>query len=351
MIKQDIEKTNERLQHFAAADRGVLIQVKSIAELAVPRRPLDSYGLPDNWRAYLDDQVSLFLDYWRRRADLDDDLVPALAPWYGIAEHSAFIGGEAEFGAETSWHHPFIADWARDRPRARLDRDNPWLRLVLDGLAYLAERSEGRFALKLRGAEGALDMAHAARGNRMFLDFTDHPEELHEFLDFCAAAARYTLERQARAAGTYLGGIITGFDVWLPGNSTGHLSEDASVMISPPIFREFGLPHTNRITAGFDHVLMHTHAAGRRNIPEVAGIDRVDHLEIGNDPQAPRSIQVYRELAEDLAGKTVIVTMDREEIGRHREFLAGRKSIIWYEARTLAEAHAAVDLVRDITKN
>ncbi len=347
MIKNNIERTNERLEKFAAAEKGAIIQIKSIGEFSQKARRLDSFGLPEKMKDYLDYRIDGFIDYWEKRKDIDDDMIPAMAPWYGIAEHTAFIGGEAEFGDETSWHHPFIKDWS-DRTKAKLDENNTWLRLVLDGIEYLGEKAEGRYALKLRGAEGAMDIANIARGNEMFYDFYEYPEELHELLDFCAKAARFTLTRQMEMAGKYMDGVITGFDIWLPGNSTGHLSEDASVMISPEQFREFALPHTNKITAGFDHVFMHTHSVGVHNIPEIAKIDNVDNIEISNDPNAKRSMELYRELAEDLEGKVVTVTTDVDEVRANMDFLAGRKTVLWISVETVAQAREAVAVAREI---
>jgi len=349
MIKNNIEKTNERLKKFADAKKGTLIQVKSIKEFSVKRKRLDSWGLPDNMEEYLDYRLALFLEYWENRKSLDDDIIPAINPWYGIAEHTAFIGGTAEFGDETSWHHSFINDWAEDRHKATIDDNNAWLRLVVEGIEYLSDKCDGSYAVKLRGGEGAMDIANIARGNEMFYDFFEHPEELHEFLDFCAKAARHTLTKQAEAAGSYMGGIITGFDIWLPGHSTGHLSEDASVMISPDQFREFALPHTNAITAGFDHVFMHTHSAGSQNIPEIAKIDNLDYLEISNDPNAPKSIEIYKELADPLEDMTIVVSTTIDEIKDNIEFLADKKTILWYDAETMKDAEEAVSLVRSFT--
>ncbi|MBN2558751.1 MAG: hypothetical protein JXB33_08365 [Clostridia bacterium] len=347
MIKNGIERTNERISKFAVADKGALIQIKSIGEFSVRQRPLSSFGLPGNMKGYLDYRLGLFLDYWDKRKDLDDDMIPAISSWYGIAEHTAFIGGEADFGDQTSWHHPFILDWS-DRKKASLDENNTWLRLVVDGILYLREKAKGRYAVKLRGAEGAMDIANIARGNEMFYDFYEYPEELCEFLDFCAGAARFTLEKQTEAAGRYMDGVITGFDIWLPGNSTGHLSEDASVMISPEQFREFALPYTNKITNGYDHVFMHTHSVGVHNIPEIIKIDNLDYVEISNDPNAERSMAVYRKLESELAGMTVVVSADLEEIRDNLEFLASRKSVIWYDAKTTADAEEAIAMARSI---
>lgn len=347
MIKNNIERTNERFQKFATAEKGALIQIKEIKEYATKRRRLDSFGLPEKMEEYLDYEIARFVDYWEKRKDIDDDIIPAMTAWYGIAEHTAFIGGEAVFGDDTSWHHPFILEWS-DMKKAKLDDNNTWLRLVLDGMAYLGEKADGRYAVKLRGAEGAMDIANIARGNQMFYDFFEYPEEIHNLLDFCAKAARYTLTKQMEVAGKYMGGVITGFDIWLPGNSTGHLSEDASVMISPEHFMEFALPHTNKITAGFDHVFMHTHSVGDHNIPGIAKIDNVDYIEISNDPNSKRSMEIYKELADELEGKVVTITTDADEVRENMDFLADRKTVLWISVETAEQAREAVDIAREI---
>ncbi len=266
-------------------------------------------------------------------------------PWFGIAEHSAFVGGEVTFTSETSYHHPIIHQW-RDMESLELREDNPWLRMVLAGQAYLMDKSEGRYYVKLRGADGPMDIANALRGNELFVDFYECPDKVHELMDFCTKAVQWTLDRQKNVVGKLEGGVITGFDIWLPGNSVGQLSEDASTMCSPEMYREFGLPYTQRLADLYDHVFIHTHALGKHNIPVIAEIHKVDVIEISSDPNTPRAIEIYKELAEYFEDKIVVVQLTYEEILKNLDFLKSRKTIIWYSARDIDDAQRAIELVR-----
>ena len=68
----------------------------------------DSYNFPKDMRRYLDDRAARLLHAMALRDGLADDTLPALAPWYGIAEHSAFLGGKVTFGEDTSWQDPVL---------------------------------------------------------------------------------------------------------------------------------------------------------------------------------------------------------------------------------------------------
>ena len=348
MIRNDMTEVMKRVKDFNNKDKGTLIQIKNIKELSQKTRPLNSFNLPDGMKEYLDYRTDNFVEYWEKRKNVNDDLIPAIAPWYGIAEHTAFIGGDVDISEITSWHHPLIKTWD-DLKKLSLDENNKWLRLVLDGLYYMKEKAKGQYAVKLRGGESAMDIANVLRGNDMFYDFYEYPDELRELLDFCTEAALFMLKKQAQATGRFEGGIITGFDIWLPGNSTGQLSEDASVMISKEHFMEFGIPYTERITKEFDHVFMHTHSLGIHNIPLIADITNIDTIEISNDPNALRAIEVYKQLEDELKNKTVIISPTMEELKDNLMFLSGKKSVIWYYADTVKEAEEAIKIVRDIS--
>lgn len=346
--RQDISNVINRTKSFyqSKAKGKALIQVKSIPSLQTPAtRAMNEWNFPHDLYEYLDTRIERFVNYWEQRKTVEDDMIPAIHPWFGIAEHSAFVGGEVEFTQDTSYHHPLIGTWD-DMEKLELREDNPWLRMVLDGLAYLKDQSEGRYHVKLRGADGPMDIANAVRGNELFVDFYENPEKVHELMDFCTKAVKWTLDRQMDIAGLVEGGVITGFDIWLPGNSIGQLSEDASTMCSPDTYREFGLPYTSRLVNAYDHAFMHTHALGKHNIPVIAEMDKVDVIEISSDPNTPRAIEIYRELGECLKDKIVVVQLTHDEIINNLDFLKERKTIIWYSAESVEDAQRTVELVR-----
>ena len=70
-----------------------LLKVKNIATLPSPALSLTDYTFPDDVYKYLDARAQCTIERLAQRAELADDTVPAEGPWYGIAEHTAFLGG------------------------------------------------------------------------------------------------------------------------------------------------------------------------------------------------------------------------------------------------------------------
>lgn len=348
-IRKGMDELMHRVKTFCNSSRNgiALMQIRNISTLNKPlSRTLNKWQFPNELHTYLDEMVQRFLYNWSQREEIDDDLIPAIYPWFGIAEHSAFVGGNVDFTDNTSWHHPVIKDW-NDMELLQLDENNEWLRMVVGGIEYLRDRSGGRYAVKLRGADGPMDIANALRGNDFFTDFFEYPDEVHKLMNFSTKAAEWILSHQKKAAGLFYGGTITGFDVWLPGDSIGHLSEDASTMCSPEIYTEFGMPYTSRLCSKYENAFMHTHALGQHNISNIATIEKINYIEISNDPNCPRAIEIYRKLAPQLSHKIVVVEMTLDEIRQNMDFLKSVKTIIWYSAKDLDDARNAIKLVRD----
>ena len=63
-----------------------LLKVKEIATQPQPALCLTDYNFPKDMRCYLDDRAARLLHAMALRDGLADDTLPALAPWYGIAE-------------------------------------------------------------------------------------------------------------------------------------------------------------------------------------------------------------------------------------------------------------------------
>lgn len=348
-LRKDIDRVMERIRAFSSEQTktGALIHIQSIAGLKTPPvAPLEQWDAEKDFRPLLDAQLDSFVAYWQQRAGIADDLLPAIAPYYGIAEHSAFVGGDVSFGGNTSYHHAFLHDYA-DLEGLTLDESNRWFRMLLDGMAYLKERAAGRCLLKLRGGECPMDIANAVRGNELFVDIYEDPDSLHALLRFCRRATRFMMDHQRAVADTIEGGMVCGYGPWLPGKSFGHLSEDASTLCSPAQYADFGLPYTREALRGYDVALMHTHALGRRTLPEIASLDTVGYIEIARDPNEPAPIDVLRAYEACLRGKIVVLTADLAEMEANLALLRAHKVILLYPATDLQDAERAVRFVRE----
>ena len=349
-LRQDIDAVMDRIVRFSTNGRtgDSLIMIRgNFSKHRQYVKGLNEWQFPMEMEAFLDENVKELEAAWQGRDRIADDSIPALFPRYGIAEHSAFVGEGArvDFNASTSWPHPIIRDYG-DMAKLELREDNMWLRLVIDGLAYLQERGEGKFAVKLRGVMAPMDLANALRGNDMFLDIFDQPDELRELLAFCAEAGEWFISKQKQVIGDFYGGAISGTDIWMPGNAIGHLSEDASVICSPKTYREFGKPYTETLVAPYDTVFMHLHTAGVQAFEAIADIDKLQFFELAPDPNQPRGIEVYRNHIDLFRGKVMKLFITFDEIKENIAFLKEAKTALVCQASSSEEAKAIVTFVR-----
>lgn len=350
MLRKDYEAVLQRNVEFASQPekKGALLHVTSIAgQKTFSAKHLEEWDLPKDYKSVLEDRIAACKLMWAQRPELEDDQLPTLKPFYGIAEHSSFIGGEVTYGGNTSYHHAIISGDYSELDALELREDNVQFRMLLDSLDYLRRRGETEgFVPSLRGGDSPLDIANAIRGNDLFYDVYDQPENVRRLMEFCTKACLWTFRHQKAVIPQVMGGTMTGLGVWLPGDSIGHLSEDATCLCSPAMYAEFGRPYLERVLAEFDGAILHTHSMGRRTLPEFCSLDGLTAIELSRDPNQPAPIDVYREYAADLEGKLVVLTMDTQEIRDNLEFLAGRRSIIELSATDMADAKAALDLVR-----
>ncbi len=350
-MRKDLDAVLDRNAGFSdgAVKAGALLHIKSIGEIEPPLpKKLEDWHFPRDWRAYMAASVERFQRLWEARADVADDCIPYMAPYYGIAEHSSFVGGDVVYGGNTSYHvHP-LSDWSRF-DELRLTEDNENFRMLLDSMCTLKERAaEVGFLPSLRGVEAPMDMANAVRGNDLFYDLYDDAENVHRLCAFCLEAGLWTIGHQAAIVGTVRGCTLSGYGIMMPGRGIGHFSEDASCLCSAAQYGTFGLPYTRRLLEQYDCAQAHIHAAGRQVLPAVGTLEKCKFIEISRDPNQPAPISVLKEYERCFDGKIPIVTVTLEELEREREYLKGRKTILWLNCDTLAQAKRAVDLAHEI---
>jgi predicted ribosome quality control (RQC) complex YloA/Tae2 family protein len=119
-------------------------------------------------------------------------------------------------------------------------------------------------------------------------------------------------------------------------------------MLSADMFRKFEIPFLMRIADNFQGLFIHTHSVGSHVIPVLCELDKVRFIEISNDPNAPRSIDIYKKYEKELEGRIVIVTLRRSEVEQNIDFLRDKKTVIWYDAQSVKDASEAIDLIRKV---
>jgi len=345
------EKSIERNARFMSDSSltGVLIRAAEFGPVELPKAtPLEQFDFPREIDRFCDETIERFLRFRDAHAGIDDDWIPCLKPYLGIAEHSCFMGGSVSYGGGTSYHHPGLDDITKWNTLS-LNRLEPHYNMMLEGMAYLRSKSERYgFYSALRGGDGPMDIANAVRGNDILYDFYDEPEACKDFMEFCAEATAWTFENQRPLASKVMGGYISGISTFMPGNCIGHVSEDASCLTSPAMYEEFGLPYTMKLMEKYDYGMLHIHSLGRACIPLFTRIDKFGTLQLSTDPKEPETLEVYKEYADVMRGRTVMLDMTPQEVYDNAEFLTGKRTIINLCANSVDEANRAVEFARGI---
>lgn len=346
ILRNNIDGVMDRTKRFNSNNKmGDALITINLKTNPYKIKGLNKWEFPKQMEEFLDENIKALEYSWSQREGVDDDSIPSLHPRYGIAEHSAFIAGDVDFSEDTSWPHPVINDYC-NMDKLTLNKDNNWLKMVIDGLSYLEEKSQGRYAVKLRGAMSPLDVANALRGNDIFMDFYDYPEELHNLLEFCTQASAFYIQSQSDAVQQFYGGYISGGGIWLPGNSYGHLSEDTSVMCSADIYRQFGKDYTTKLVESYDNVYMHLHTAGVQAFKDITDIKKLSTFELAPDPNQPRGIKVYKDNFHLFNDSIMRIYVTFDEIKENIEFLKQAKTILHCNACCKEEANEIIDYVR-----
>ena len=308
-------------------------------------RPLNEWAFDRDLHAYLDALAQFHLDTWELRGEFPDDTLPMTYPFFGIVEHAAYVGGDVIFEKDTSYMRPFEGDIA-NMPPVEWGTQSAWHRRVIGGLTYMRERWGDRLFVRQRGGMSPLDMLYELRGSQLMTDMYDAPEAVNALAAQCEQALRWWIGEQLAAVDHPMGGILTGMDVWMPGRSFGHLSEDASVLCSPAMYREHGQPYMESALAGLDGAMIHLHTAGTHAFGAILENPALAVVEITDDPNAPRGIDVLERFNRPLQGKTVMITVTIDDLRTRLSLLSRHHLILRMKAATEREARESLAIVR-----
>lgn len=304
--KQITEKVSKYKTFFADKSLGqimVIIQPYTFSIDYSPLGQMDGKAGLHHWdfdveaKEFMERQIrrlQYFIEYTK---ELDNDYIPVVTPGLGIGIHSAYYSGaDIIFGEDTSWVHPVIHDW-NDLDNLELNHDNKWFKLLKYMLSYSCDICDGSYVPGTHGHFAPADMANALRGNQLFYDFYDSPEEVHKLMDKSADAIVWLQKELSKQiipveAGSAVAGI------WLPGDSL-FMSEDAPDLCSPQIYTEFCRPYTQKVIDAVGGAYIHHHAKGEHVHNEIAKLTGLHTIEISWDPNCPRPIdhivQIYEQ--------------------------------------------------------
>ena len=287
------------------------------------------------------------------RALLDEEIIPSdLIPWltpdFGIAIHHTFLAdAEVTFAEWTSWApHPLAGDDGYSKLKdLHFSLDNRWVKATLETLSYWREHNDGTCLSAVLNF-APLDLANALRGNALFTDFYDYPDEVTELLRISTEAI-IAFEKECRKiTGEHIENI--GMPFWgalAPKNSL-YISEDTADMIGPVLTEEWALPWSRKIKDAFGSLAIHHHMLGAKCHNLLSSELRPGLMQLTTDPNCPPPMSCLDQWMEIHRQVPLMIDLSPQEIFDNIDKLRKLRAVIITNTNDRDEAKRIVELVR-----
>lgn len=239
--------------------------------------------------AFVDDTEQLFLAH----EACGGDFIYSASAFWGIPWLEAALGCPLYANHSTGSIHSEPPPDFSVGSLPSFNRSNPWMRLMVEMLEALRERSSGRFPLATTRMRGVADLLSALYGADAFVyALFDCPDEVMQVCQKVTDLFTQCGNLQLEHIPDFHGGIGSFYyHMWAPKGTVWH-QEDAAALLSPDLYTEFIEPFDRQIVAAFPHVVMHQHSTGF--VPTHKYIEMgMSVLELHIDQGGPSACDLY----------------------------------------------------------
>jgi hypothetical protein len=300
--KPNLEAVKTRLHSLYAREGGDRI----FAAMGVPSKAIDEFA-----QAYphaqcewpdLAQRVRFWDDFYRERAAVDDDAMPAAY----LSEldqglYGGLIGGEVRFMADpaTGWVSsmvpPILKDWS-EFDRLRFDPSHPWWQRYASYLEIFVSASRGKWGISHFILIDALNFVFELVGaTRTYLSLDEHPDMVRRAIDFAYDLNVRVQELFFEKVPSLDGGTFSNFGQWLPGRIVSE-SLDPFHMTSVAYFEQWGREPAERIMTHFDGGVIHIHANGRHLLEAASTLRGLKAFLLADDLGFPMAFDIVGQL-------------------------------------------------------
>ena len=218
--------------------------------------------------------------------NVDDDYIPYLMPWYGVALMSGAFGSKVIFPKKVD---PSCASFSIEKLEdiEKLEmpdfEENFFTKKVLDTIRHFKEKSD--WPIAITDPQGTLATIALIVGYKnLFYWMSDYPEKIDELfskvnqtlIGWIKTQKKYSGEKINQCNGAINVALPEGFGVWW--------ADDDSVLLSPEMYKKFVIPHYKSLFGSFGHGMMHWCGNSNHqldNILNVEGIGAVHNYFLG----------------------------------------------------------------------
>lgn len=196
----------------------------------------------------------------RHLANIQDDYIPLLYPWYGTGVVPSAIGSTVQFqrGMDPAVEGP-VLEHPEDIRKLRLP--NPLtdglMPRVLESIHYFRQHSD--LPVMFTDAQGPLNIALTLCGvENLFVWAKEHPALVHELMDYATQVLIDWIRVQKQYAGQSESSGAFPHSILLPEGFGGVcISDDDCTVISPRMYREVVVPYNSRVFQAFGGGTLH----------------------------------------------------------------------------------------------
>jgi uroporphyrinogen-III decarboxylase len=190
---------------------------------------------------------------------IDDDYIPYLMPWFGVALIPGVFGSKIVFPKklDPSCSEPCIKSIEDiDSLKTPDFEDNPFSKRVLDTIKYF--KKKGKFPIAITDPQGTLDSISLMVGYKnLFYWMNDFPEKIEQLfkivndslIEWVKIQKKYSGERKNQCNGAINVSLPEGLGVWW--------ADDDSVILSPDLYKKFVVPNYSSLFGSFGGGMIH----------------------------------------------------------------------------------------------
>lgn len=188
-----------------------------------------------------------------------------------------------------------------------------------------------------------LDVANLLRGNDIFTDFYEYPDELKDLLKITTQAVIENAQNIKKASKNPWGGTFT-FNRWIPDGLL--LLEDAADLCSPKLYTEYGMPFTQEVIDKMGGAYIHHHSLGRQQFKNVSSLNGLYVQQMSSDPNCIRPVTDLDYVQGEVGNTVVDLECTAGEIFKYMDQIKRGRSILLVNCRDKEEAIRLVEFVR-----
>ena len=258
--------------------------------------PLNHYSVRERWRSAeyvtpeMIDPEELTEDEERTIAEgeeVEDDVFRGISPSQALAWEGGMLGARNRVLESSVLAEERTLPW-EELEETRLNRLNPWVEKYYGFLKTIVSRSKGRYAASHAQILGPSDQAAIVRGHtQSILDLVDEPDRAAALLRRLGAFLCEIHEEAQKVIPTFLGGYFYAqYCLWAPGPIL-RLTEDASALYSPTLYRRFLQPVDRAVSSRFPYTFIHLHSTSLFLLDALLEIDEMRCFQVNNDVNGP----------------------------------------------------------------